>query len=70
MNISEGESFRDLMKLIGLLLLITLFISASFLPTVPAYSTIETDPSNEEFFFGVTFGGNTTDEAKLLPHSH
>ena len=54
------------MKLIGLLFLITLFVSASCLPTVPAYSAIETGSSNEEFFFGVTFGGNTTSEAKLL----
>jgi hypothetical protein len=54
------------MKLIRLILFIALLVSAVCLPKVYVYSAIETDPSNEEFFFGVTFGGNTTSEAKLL----
>jgi hypothetical protein len=54
------------MKLIQLLLLITLLVFAVCLPSVHVYSAIETGSSNEDFFFGVTFGGNTTSEAKLL----
>ena len=54
------------MKPFRLLLFITLFVSSVCLPTVHVYSAIETDLSNADFFFGVTFGGNTTSEAKLL----
>ena len=54
------------MKIIKLFLLILLFVSVVCLPNIQVYSLMETDQSNEEFFFGVTFGGNTTSEAKLL----
>jgi hypothetical protein len=53
------------MKLM-LLLLVALLVSSVCLPVVYAQYQIKTDPSNEDFFFGVTFGGNTTSEAKLL----
>jgi len=54
------------MKLIRLLLLIASLVSAVCLINTHFYFSMETDPFNEEFFFGVTFGGNTTSEAKLL----
>jgi hypothetical protein len=53
------------MKLMWLLLVV-LLVSSVCLPVVYAEYQIKTDPSNEDFFFGVTFGGNTTSEAKLL----
>jgi hypothetical protein len=54
------------MKLIRLLLLIASLISAVCLINTHVYFSMQTDTFNEEFFFGVTFGGNTTSEAKLL----
>ena len=53
------------MKLMWLLL-VALLVSSVCLPLVYAQDQIKTDTSNEDFFFGVTFGGNTTSEAKFL----
>jgi hypothetical protein len=54
------------MKLIWLLLLIAVLVSAVCLPIVYVHYKTKNDPSKEDFFFGVSFGGNTTSEAKLL----
>jgi hypothetical protein len=54
------------MKTVRLLLLIVLLISAILSPIVCVRSQIKTDPSNPDLFFGVSFGGKTTSEAKLL----
>ena len=54
------------MKIAGLLLIITFLVSSVCLSIAYVHYQIETDSSNEEFFFGVSFGGNTTSEAKLL----
>jgi len=54
------------MKMMWLLMLIALLVSSVSLSIVYVCYRIETDHSNEDFFFGVTFGGNTTSEAKLL----
>ncbi len=54
------------MKLVWLPLLIVLLVSAVFSPAVYLNCEVKGAPSNNEFFFGVTFGGNTTSEAKLL----
>ena len=47
-------------------LLALLLVSAVCSPIVYFNYEVKDSPSNEEFFFGVTFGGNTTSEAKLL----
>ena len=49
-----------------LVLLVALLFSSVCLSVVYVCYQIETNPSNEDFFFGVSFGGNTTSEAKLL----
>jgi len=54
------------MKLIGTLLLIALLVSVVCLPIVYFYYKIKNEASEEDFFFGVSFGLNTTSEAKLL----
>jgi len=54
------------MKLIRLLLLIALLVSVVCLPMVYFYYKIKNEASEEDFFFGVSFGLNTTSEAKLL----
>lgn len=54
------------MKSLWLLLLLALLISAVYLPVVHVYYQTENEASSEEFFFGVSFGGNTASEAKLL----
>ena len=54
------------MKLIRLLLLIALLVSVVCLPIFYFLYKIENDASEEDFFFGVSFGLNTTSEAKLL----
>jgi len=43
-----------------------LLVSAVGSPIVYFNYEVKDSPSKEEFFFGVTFGGNTTSEAKLL----
>jgi hypothetical protein len=53
------------MKLMWLLFA-ALLVSSVCLPVVYAQYQTKTDTSNEDFYFGVTFGGNTTSEAKLL----
>jgi len=54
------------MKLAWLLLLIALLVSATFLPIVYVHYQTKNESSHEKFFFGVTYGSNTTSEAKLL----
>jgi len=54
------------MKFISLFLLITLAISFVYLPTILFYYQLENEASNEKIFFGVSFGGNTASQAKLL----
>jgi hypothetical protein len=54
------------MKLAWVLFFIALLVSVVFLPVVYVYYQIKNDVSNEEFFFGVTYGSNTSSEAKLL----
>ena len=55
------------MKLMEWLLIAVLLVSAVGSPVVYFhYKVNNAPPSNEELFFGVTFGGNTTSEAKLL----
>jgi hypothetical protein len=54
------------MKLAWVLFFIALLVSVAFLPAVYVYYQIKNDVSNEEFFFGVTYGSNTSSEAKLL----
>ncbi len=54
------------MKSVRLLLLIVLLVSAVCLPAVYVYYKIKNETSGEDFFFGVSFGSNTTSEAKLL----
>ena len=61
--------FLRLMKLMWFLdvaLLVLLLVSTVCTPVIYAQNYVAGDLSNEEFFFGVTFGGNTTSEAKLL----
>jgi hypothetical protein len=54
------------MKSAWIIVLMVLLVSAAFLPVVYVYYQIKNDVSNEEFFFGVTYGANTSSEAKLL----
>jgi len=49
-----------------LLLLIALLVIAVSLPIIYVHNENKKEASNEEFFFGVSFGGNTTSQAKLL----
>jgi hypothetical protein len=61
--------FLRLMKLRWLLhiaLLVSLLVSTVCLPVANVYYHNALNLSNEEFFFGVSFGGNTANEAKLL----
>ena len=54
------------MKLAWLLFLIVLLAFAVILPIGYVHYQIENEASHEKFFFGVTYGSNTTSEAKLL----
>ena len=49
-----------------LLLLAVLLVSTVCFPIVYVHYTNENNPVNEEFFFGVSFGGSTASEAKLM----
>ena len=49
-----------------LLLLTVLLVIAVCFPIIYVHNENKKEASNEEFFFGVSFGGNTTNEAKLL----
>ena len=53
------------MKLVLLFLLVVLVISLIYFPKVNFPCLLENETSNEELFFGVSFGGNTTSQAKL-----
>ena len=57
--------FRQTMKLRGLVLLVVLMLSVG-LPYMYAYQRIWDAASKDEFFFGVTFGSETAEEAKVL----
>ena len=54
------------MKRIWLLLLVALLVSAVCLPIVYVHYKIKDEASKENLLFGVSFGLNTTSEAKLL----
>jgi hypothetical protein len=54
------------MKLLWLLLLVALLVSSVCLPIVYVHYKIRDEASKENLFFGVSFGLNTTSEAKLL----
>jgi hypothetical protein len=54
------------MKSAWIIVLIAVLVFAAVLPVVYDYYRIKNDVSNEEFFFGVTYGSNTSSEAKLL----
>lgn len=54
------------MKLLWLFLLIVLCVSAVCLPIVYVHYKIKDAAAKENLFFGVSFGLNTTSEAKLL----
>lgn len=54
------------MKRIWLVLLVALLLSAVCLPIVYVHYKIKNEDSKEDLFFGVSFGLNTTSEAKLL----
>jgi len=54
------------MKLAWVFFFIALLVSVAFLPVVYVYYYVKNGVSNEEFFFGVTYGSNNSGEAKLL----
>jgi hypothetical protein len=54
------------MKGMWLLLLTVLLVSAVSFPIIYVHYENKKEASNEEFFFGVSFGGNTTSQAKLI----
>jgi len=54
------------MKLTGWFLLALMLFSAVCLSIIHIQHDVKDAPFDEEFFFGVSFGGNTTSEAKLL----
>jgi len=54
------------MNRIWLLVLAALLASACILPVAYFSFQTKTDPQSLNLFFGVSFGGNTTSEAKLL----
>ena len=54
------------MKLLWLLLLVAFLVSAVCLPIVYVHYKIKDEASEENLLFGVSFGLNTTNEAKLL----
>jgi len=54
------------MRRVWLLVLVALLASAVILPTVYLLNQAETCSVHDEFFFGVSFGGNSTSQAKLL----
>src|SRR3990170_1967476 len=54
------------MKLVRLLFLIAMLVIAAIVPIVYVGNHTENKASNENFYFGVTYGLNTTSEAKLL----
>ena len=48
------------------LLLIVLLFSVVIIPLIYVHNEVRNESANKEFFFGVSFGGNTTSQAKLL----
>ena len=54
------------MKMMWLLLLTVLLVIAVCFPIIYLYNENKKETSNKEFFFGVSFGGNTTSQARLL----
>jgi hypothetical protein len=54
------------MKSVWLLFLIAILVVAAIVPIVYIGNQIENESSHEKFFFGVTYGSNTTSEAELL----
>ena len=54
------------MNRLMLLFLVVLLVIAVMVPTVYFLNQAETGSASDEFFFGVTFGGNSISQAKLL----
>ena len=54
------------MKMRWLLLLTVLLVSAVCFPIIYVHNENNNEVSNEDFFFGVSFGGDTASEARLL----
>ncbi|MCZ2809689.1 MAG: hypothetical protein O2V44_10080, partial [Candidatus Bathyarchaeota archaeon] len=54
------------MKLTWLILIVILLIAIFCSAIIYSHYNFENEVSEEEFFFGVSFGGNTTSQAKLL----
>jgi hypothetical protein len=54
------------MKLWWILLLTALLVTAVYFPIIYVYIENKNGSSNEEFFFGVSFGGDTVNQAKSL----
>jgi hypothetical protein len=54
------------MKVAWWFLISLLLVSAVGAPLIFSYKAVDSTPSDEKIFFGVTFGGNSTDEAKRL----
>ena len=52
------------MKLSRLILLVILLVSAISIPII--YNENNKGETEDNFYFGVSFGGNTTSQAKLL----
>jgi len=63
---NDIANIGEFMKMVWMLLLTVLLVSAVSLPIIYFYNENKKEASNEEFFFGVSFGGNTTNEAKLI----
>jgi hypothetical protein len=54
------------MKLLGIPLLILIVISAVGVASIYIACNAQGSDDDQDFYFGVSFGGNTTAEAKLL----
>jgi hypothetical protein len=63
---NDIANIGEFMKMVWMLLLTVLLVSAVSLPIIYFHNENKKEASNEEFFFGVSFGGNTTNEAKLI----
>ena len=54
------------MRRVWLLVLVALLVSIVVLPAVYFLNQAETGSTSSDFFFGVSFGGTTVNQAKLL----
>jgi hypothetical protein len=60
------DIINSFMKSALWVLLAALLIANIYAPALYSYSAVKEETSKNDFFFGVTFGGNTTSQAKLL----